>query len=77
MARKRLLQPTEPEHPFPWIIISQLVDAHGMPQFDRHTLAEAAQTEQQALVYAEVRAASGYWVTVYREHHYYAPQKET
>lgn len=67
---------TPRNHPFPWTILSRRVVEDGGPVYDRHTLAESAQTEEQALAYAEVRAEQGYWVEVYREHHYYAPPKK-
>lgn len=70
----RLMISTPREHPFPWVIISRVVDEGGTPHFDQHTLAEAAQTKEAALLYAERRAEQGYWVEVYREHYYYAPR---
>lgn len=74
-SSRKLLHRTERGHPFPWVIISQEVDDWGLPVFSRHTLAESAQSEAAALVYAERRAQEGCWVTVYREHHYYAPPR--
>lgn len=73
MTTRKLMTRVKRGEPYPWVILSQCMDAAGFPRFDAHTLAERAQTEAQALVYAERRAEQGYWVEVYREHHYYAP----
>lgn len=72
MARSTILTRTPREHPHPWVIISRQI-VGGMPTFNRHTLAESAPTEEAAILYAERRAQQGYWVDVYREHHYFVP----
>lgn len=78
MARsKQLLIPvTDEDEPNPYVICSRRVDDTGYPVNDRHILWEAAPTEEHALLYAEVRAKSGYWVEVYKNLYYYAPQAE-
>lgn len=62
--------------PFPWTVISQRIADYGLPVFDGSTIAESAETEEAALVYAERRLAEGYWVTVYREHWYGVPKRK-
>lgn len=73
---KRLKAVSPTSDPFPWIIVSRTVNDRGFPEYNNHTLAESAQTEARALVYAERRAAEGFWVEVYREHYYYAPRRD-
>ena len=63
-------------HPFPWTVLSRRI-VDGGPVYDRYTLAESAGNEANALKYAEVRAKQGYWVEVFREHHYFVPETKS
>lgn len=72
---KRLKATNPARDPFPWIVISRTTNSYGYPEFNQHTIEEAAPTKAHALRYAERRAAEGFWVEVYREHYYHVPQR--
>lgn len=66
---------TRSDGPYRYVILSKTKE-HGIPVFNRHTLAESADTEESALIYAEARRKQGYWVDVYKElwHHTGEPE---
>lgn len=67
-------EPFKPaDGPFQYVVLSRTTYDTGTPRFDRHTLAESAQTFEQALAYGARRQKAGYWVDIYKELAYALP----
>lgn len=60
--------------PYQYVILSRTTH-NGMPEFNRHTLAESANSYEAAEAYANVRIKSGYWVDIYKELAYAVPTR--
>lgn len=57
---------------YQYVVLSRTT-YNGMPEFNRHTLAENAGSFEAALIYAARRQKAGYWVDIYKELAYALP----